>query len=68
VFTEAKNKKSEVIVNAYEDETNRYDALAEVLRAIVDELSYYVFLPGNDCKVIDAVEIYKIAKKLEELK
>ena len=59
---------AEVIVNAYEDETNRYDALAEVLRAIADELSYYVFLPGNDWKVIDAVEIYKIAKKLEELK
>lgn len=59
---------AKVIVNAYDDETDKYSALSEVVRAIADELAYYLFLSGNDCKVIDASVVYEVAKKLEELK
>ena len=56
---------AQVVVNAYESETNKHSALAEVVRAIADELGYYLFLPGNDCKVIDASVLYEVANKLE---
>ena len=59
---------AQVVVNAYESETDKYSAVAEVVPVIADELGYYLFLPGNDCKVIDASSVYKIANKLEELK
>ena len=59
---------AQVVVNAYESETDKYSALAEVVRVIADELGYYLFLPGTECKVIDASYVYKIANELEELK
>lgn len=59
---------AQVVVNAYESETDKHSALAEVVRVIADELGYYMFLPGNDYKVIDASYVYKVANKLEELK
>ena len=59
---------AQVIANAYESGEDKYSALAEVLRAIADELGYYMFLPGNDYKVIDASYVYKVANELENLK
>jgi hypothetical protein len=59
---------AQVIVNAYEDGTDKYSALAEVVCAIADELGHYMFLPGNDCRIIDASSVYKIANVLENLK
>lgn len=54
---------AQVIVNAYEDNTS----LAEVVRAIADELSYTVFEPGNDFRVIDASIVYEVADELDKL-
>ena len=32
---------------------------------VLDEIECYLFLPGNDCKVIDASVLYEVANKLE---
>lgn len=44
------------------------DGFAAALRVLADELSHTIFLPGNDCRVIDASSVYKIADELEQLK
>ena len=58
---------AQVIVNAYEDNIDKHSALAEVVRVIADELSYTVFEPGNDSRVIDASTVYEVASELENL-
>jgi hypothetical protein len=58
---------AQVIVNAYEDNIDKYSSLAEVVRVIADELSYTVFEPGNDFRVIDASIVYEVASELENL-
>ena len=58
----------ELIDNGVKDDEDVRQALATALRVLADELSYTMFLPGNDCRVIDASAVYKIADKLEELK
>lgn len=59
---------AKVVIDAYDSGTDKYSALAEVVRSIADELGYHLFLPGDDCRVIDASIVYDVANKLEMMK
>lgn len=43
------------------------DAVANAIRVLADELSYTIFLPGNDCRVIDSRAVYDLCGELEKL-
>lgn len=57
---------AKVILQSYDDGADKCSALAEVVRSIADELSYYEFLPNNDRRVIDADTVYKVAQEIEK--
>ena len=41
-------------------------ALATAIRVVADELSYTIFMPNNDVRVVDARVLYKLADELED--
>lgn len=57
----------ELVDNGDKTSEDVRQALATFLRVLADELSYRMFLPGNDCRVIDTSSVYKIADELENL-
>ncbi len=61
--------QAQVIIDAADDVFSNggtiREGFAAALRVLAEELSYTMFLPGNDCRVIDASAVYKIADKLE---
>ena len=64
--------KAQVIIDAFDDEyyqkaRTRQDALAAAFRVLADELSYTLFLPGNDCRVIDSRAVYDLCNEIEKL-
>ena len=69
--------QAQAIVDAYENTTDKYDALAAVLRALVEKLGYdhyYHIDDGEggilyDCKnyIIDVCEVTAIINQLEAL-
>jgi hypothetical protein len=59
-------KVAQEVNNAYENSYTE-SGLVAALRVLTDELSYTMFLPGNDCRVIDARAVYKVADELEAL-
>jgi hypothetical protein len=42
-------------------------SLAAAIRVIADELSYTIFMPNNDVRVVDARVLYNLANELEDL-
>jgi hypothetical protein len=42
-------------------------SLAAAIRVIADELSYTIFMPNNDVRVVDARVLYELANELEAL-
>jgi hypothetical protein len=63
--------QTQAILNSFFDEWDVYAkdkaayAIAASLRVLADELSYTIFLSGNDCRVIDASAVYKIADEVD---
>lgn len=60
------------LIDAYDNNTNKYDAIAAILRALADTESDYIYTAeGYEEYKIDAVyttTIYHIANLMEELK
>jgi len=60
------------LIDAYDNNTNKYAAIADILRALADTESDYIYTAdGYEEYKIDAVrstDIYHIANLLEELK
>ena len=60
------------LIDAYDNNTNKYDAIAAILRVLADTQSDNIYTAeGYEDSVIDAVpsaDIYRIANLLEELK
>jgi hypothetical protein len=66
-------ERAQKIYNAWEEEyyleKDFYEprALAAAIRVIADELSYTIFMPNNDVRVVDARVLYELANELEAL-
>ena len=60
------------LIDAYDNNSNKYDAIAAILRALADTQSDYIYTAdGYEDYKIDAVhtsDIYHTANLLEELK
>ena len=56
--------KDELIVDPTDD---MREALATAIRIIADELSYTIFIPNNDVRVVETRELYGLANELEKL-
>jgi hypothetical protein len=60
------------LIDAYDNNSNKYDAIAAILRALADTQSDNIYTAeGYEDSVIDAVrstDIYHTANLLEELK
>jgi hypothetical protein len=41
--------------------------LAAAIRVVADELSYTIFMPNNDVRVVETRELYKLADELDDL-
>ena len=67
-------ERAQKIYDAWEEEYclekdfYEHRALAAAIRIIADELSYTIFMPNNDVRVVDARVLYKLADEVEELK
>lgn len=59
---------AEMIMRVHLEGSNNADTLAEVLRVVADELSYYECLPGQiDRCIIHKPLVLEVANKLEEI-
>ena len=54
-------------VETYKFPNQEESSLAAAIRIIADELSYTIFMPNNDVRVVDARVLYELADELEEL-
>ena len=67
-------ERAQKIYDAWEEEYclekdfYEHRALAAAIRIIADELSYTIFMPNNDVRVVDARVLYKLADEVEKLK
>jgi hypothetical protein len=43
------------------------EALATAIRIVADEVSYTIFMPNNDVRVVETRELYGLSNELEEL-
>lgn len=43
------------------------EALATAIRVVADELSYTIFIPNNDVRVVETREFYGLANELDQL-
>jgi hypothetical protein len=43
------------------------EALATAIRIVADELSYTIFMPNNDVRVVETRELYGLANELDQL-
>jgi hypothetical protein len=43
------------------------EALATAIRIVADELSYTIFMPNNDVRVVETRELYKLSNELDQL-
>ena len=57
--------KGELIVEPTDD---MREALSTAIRVVADELSYTIFMPNNDVRVVETRELYQLADELENLK
>lgn len=66
-------EKARQIYDAWEDEYYlqkhfyEHRALAAAIRVIADELSYTIFMPNNDVRVVETQSLYELANELENL-
>jgi hypothetical protein len=59
--------ETQAVVDAYEQTIDKYAALAAAIRVIADELSYTIFMPNNDVRVVETQSLYELADELENL-
>ena len=65
--------KAQQIWEAFKDELaqpatdDMREALATAIRVVADELSYTIFTPNNDVRVVETRELYGLANELEKL-
>jgi hypothetical protein len=59
--------ETQAVVDAYEQTIDKYAALAAAICVIADELSYTIFMPNNDVRVVETQSLYELADELENL-
>lgn len=59
--------QAQAIINAYENTTDKYDAIAAVIRELVNQLQYQSFHHTEGYYQLDARDILDVSAELERI-